>query len=91
MTATAPARPLNVTATATVYVGPCTFRGLHLFSTAGAVVTLYDNTSAAGVILAKFTLAAGGDRDVDLGDGARCENGIHLVATAAVEGHVRVG
>lgn len=87
---TAAARPLTVTATGTVVPGPCTFRGLHLFSTAGATVTVYDNTSAAGTVLAKFTLPAGGDRDVDLGDGARCDLGLHLVATAAVEGHVRI-
>lgn len=85
------ARTVNVTATATVNTGACIYRGLHIFSTAGATVTVYDNTSAAGTVLAKFVLAANGDRFVDLADGVRCELGIHLVASAAVEGHVRVG
>lgn len=88
---TAQARPLNVTGTGTVVTGPCTFRGCHIFSTAGATVTIYDNTSASGTVLAKFTLAAGADRFVDIADGQRCDNGIHLVASAAVEGHVRTG
>jgi hypothetical protein len=88
---TAQARPYNVTGTGTVVTGPCTFRGCHIFSTAGATVTIYDNIAAAGVVLAKFTLPAGGDRFVDIADGQRCDLGIHLAATAAVEGHVRVG
>ncbi len=88
---TAAARPINVTGTATLVTGACTFRGLHLFSTSGATVTVYDNIAASGTVLAKFTLAAGGDRDVDLGDGARCDTGLHRVASATVEGHVRIG
>lgn len=87
----AQSRPYNVTATATVVTGRCTYRGLHIASTAGATVTIYDNTAASGTVLAKFTLAANADRFVDIADGMRCDNGIHLVATAAIEGHVRVG
>lgn len=89
--ATAQARPHNVTGTGTVVSGPCTFRGLHLFSTAGATVTVYDGITATGTVLAKFTLAAGADRFVDIADGQRCDLGIHLVATAGIEGHVRTG
>lgn len=91
MTARASARPIAVTGTATANIGPCTFRGLHLFSTAGATVTVYDGTSAAGTVLAKFVLAANGDRAIDIADGARCDVGLHVVTTAAVEGHVRIG
>lgn len=91
MTARAAARPITVTGTGTVQSGPCTFRGLALFSTAGATVTVYDGTSATGLVLAKFTLAANGDRAIDIADGARCDLGLHVVTTAAVEGHVRVG
>lgn len=88
---TAQSRPVNVTATGTVFTGPCTFRGLTLFSTAGATVTVYDGTSAAGTILAKFTLAAAGDKHIDIADGARCATGVHIVASAGVEGNVRIG
>lgn len=88
---TAQARPINVTATGTVYSGPCTFRGLTIASTAGATVVVYDNTSASGTVLAQFLLAANGDKHIDIPFGARCENGIHLTATAAIQGHVRIG
>ena len=88
---TAHATPIPVTGTGTAYTGVCTYRGLTLFSTAGATVTVYDNTAASGTILAKFVLGANGDKHIDIADGARCGTGIHLVASAAVEGSVRVG
>lgn len=87
----AASRPINVTATGTVYTGPCTFRGLSIGSTAGAAVVVYDGTSATGTVLASFTLAAAGFQHIDLADGARCEIGIHLTASATVAGSVRVG
>lgn len=72
--------------------GPCTLRGFYISSTAGADVVLYDNaTTNSGTILAQFTLAAKGDKPVDIADGVRCANGIYLSATAAVQGHVRIG
>jgi hypothetical protein len=85
------ARPINVTATGTVRSGPCTYRGLSIGSTAGAAVVVYDGTSATGLVLASFTLAANGFQHIDIADGARCELGIHLTASAAIQGHVRVG
>ncbi|HEV2778549.1 MAG TPA: hypothetical protein VGX25_04040 [Actinophytocola sp.] len=88
---TAQARPHNVTATGTVFTGPCTFRGCTIFSTAGATVTIYDNTAASGTVLAKFVLGANGLQNVDIVDGVRCDTGVHLVATAAIEGNVRIG
>lgn len=88
---TAQARPINVTATGTVQAVPCSYRGLSIGSTAGATVVVYDNTAASGTVLASFTLAAGGFQHIDITDGARCELGIHLTASAAVQGHVRVG
>lgn len=88
---TAQARPINVTATGTVQTGPCTYRGLSIGSTAGAAVVVYDNTSAAGTVLASFTLAANGFQHIDLADGARCEIGIHLTSSNPLQGHVRVG
>ena len=83
--------PVNVTGTGTVYAGVCTYRGLTIASTAGATVVVYDGISATGTILAQFVLAAGGDKHIDIGDGVRCAVGIHLTATAAIQGHVRVG
>lgn len=88
---TAPARPYSVTGTGTVFTGQGSFRGLSVYSTAGATVTVYDNTSAAGLVLAKFVLAATGDRHIDIADGAAITTGVHLVATAAIEGNVRIG
>jgi hypothetical protein len=84
-------RPINVTTTATVYTGGCTFRGLSIGSTAGAAVVVYDNTAASGTVLASFTLAANGFQHIDIADGARCSNGIHITCSAAVQGHVRIG
>jgi hypothetical protein len=88
---TSQATPINVTGTGTVYSGNCTYRGLSIGSTAGAAVVVYDGTSAAGTVLASFTLAANGFQHIDLPNGVRCSTGIHLTATAAVQGHVRHG
>lgn len=89
---TAQATPVNVTATGVVSANACTYRGLAVFSTAGATVAVYDNASAAsGTVLAKFVLAANGSKEIDVADGTRCANGIYLTASAAIEGHVRVG
>lgn len=88
---TAQGTPYNVTGTGTVFSGPCTYRGLTLFSTLGATVTVYDGTSAAGTVLAKFILAANGDKHIDVSDGRRCALGVHIVASAAVEGHIGIG
>lgn len=85
------ATPINVTATGTVYTGVCTFRGLSIGSTAGAAVVVYDGTSASGTVLASFTLAANGFQHIDIAAGVRCGTGIHLTASAAVQGHVRIG
>lgn len=88
---TAPSIPINVAATGTVQTGYCTYRGLSIGSTAGAAVVVYDGVSAAGTVLASFTLAANGFQHIDIADGVRCTTGIHLTASAAVQGHVRVG
>lgn len=86
------AQAVNVTATGAVVASPTTYRGFSIGSTAGATVTLYDNASAAsGTVLAQFTLAANGWAADDITDGVRCVNGIYMQASAAVQGHVRVG
>ena len=88
---TAQATAIPVTGTGTAQNGACTFRGLAIGSTAGATVVVYDGVSAAGTILAQFTLAAGGFMPMDIADGVRCLVGIHVTATAAIQGHVRIG
>ena len=84
-------KALNVTGTGTVFSGACNYNGFSIGSTAGAAVVIYDNTSASGTVLASFTLAANGFQNVDIPRGVRCDNGIHLTASAAVQGHVRIG
>lgn len=74
-----------------VYSGVCTLRGFFIHSTAGADVVIYDGVSAAGVVLAQFTLAAKGSMAVDVAGGVRCTTGIYVSSSAAVQGHVRVG
>lgn len=91
----APSRPIGVTGTALVETAPAggTFRGYSITDTSGAsnLVTLYDNTAASGLVLAQFTLAAAGCRELDINDGTRIEKGIFLSAAGAVVGNVRVG
>lgn len=88
---TAQSTTRSVTATGTVMGVPCTYRGLTIASTVGATVVVYDGTSATGTVLAQFVLAAGGDKHIDIADGVQCLVGIHMTATAAVQGHIRVG
>ena len=81
----------NVTGTGTVLTGRGWFCGFSIGSTAGADIVIYDGVSAAGTILAQFTLAAKGFQHVDIPAGVQVLTGIHLTSTAAVQGHVRVG
>lgn len=80
----------NVTATGTVHTGEGFYRGFSIGSSAGAAVVIYDNTSASGTVLASFTLAANGFLHVDIPNGLRVANGIHLTASATISGHVRI-
>lgn len=88
---TALSTPYPVSAGAAAYTGACSYRGLSISSTAGADVVVYDNTTNSGTILAQFTLAAKGSKEIDVSDGTRCLVGIYVAATAAIQGHVRVG
>lgn len=88
---TAQASTVNVTVTAVAQSGACTYRGFSLGSVLGADVVIYDGTSAAGTILAAFTLAAKGFLHVEIVDGVRCTTGVYVSTTAALQGHVRVG
>jgi hypothetical protein len=88
---TAQSTPFPVSAGAAAFTGACTYRGFTISSTAGADIVLYDNTAGSGTVLAQFTLAAKGMQHVDIADGTRCLLGIFVTATAAIQGHVRVG
>jgi hypothetical protein len=83
---------INVTGTGTAYPGACTYRGFWISSTGTPTVTIYDGTSAAGTVLAQFTLAANGWAADDVSDGLRCSIGIFVsVSAGSIAGHVRVG
>jgi hypothetical protein len=71
--------------------GVCTYRGFSIGSVLGADVVIYDGTSAAGTVLAAFTVGAKGWVADDVTNGVRCTTGIFVVTTAALQGHVRVG
>lgn len=73
----------NQATTAGIQVGPTGPRGLYgiVSTVTGGVVTIYDNTSAAGVILFTKTLAVG-DIIHFGGLGIRAKNGLFLVVGA---------
>ena len=73
----------NSGVTAGVQVGPTGPRGLYgiISTVTGGAVTIYDNTSAAGVILYTKTLAVG-DVIHFGGLGIRAKNGLFLVVAA---------
>lgn len=91
---TAQASPKNVTGSGAVASTPCTFRGLSIRDTSGAVnnVDLYDNPGAAsGTVVASVALAANGSTHVTVPDGVRCGAGLWLQATGALVGSVWTG
>lgn len=88
---TAQAAAVNVVGAAVVASGPCTYRGFFISSVAGATVTIYDGTSAAGAVLASFVLAANGWASDDISDGVRCANGVYVDTGGVLIGHVRIG
>lgn len=89
---TSQSAPIAVGASSAVaYTGACSYRGFSISSTAGADVVIYDGVTAAGTILAQFTLAAKGFLHVDIADGTRCTTGVYVSTSAALQGHVRVG
>lgn len=89
----APCTATNVTATGTVQTGVCTYRGLSVRDTSGSAntITVYDGVTAAGTVIATFQLAANQSALDNISDGLRCAIGVHLVATGAIAGSVRIG
>lgn len=94
MTAQSTVVPVNAQATQTISSSPgVTLRGFWLVTSGAATVTIYDNTSASGTVLAQWTTAAANaDKEFDFTDGVRCAIGIFVSASAGtVTGNVRIG
>lgn len=83
------AQAIGVTGTGTPWTGPGTLQGFSISSTAGADVVIYDSTDTSGTILNQFTLAAKGDKTEWLD--VHVQTAVHITATAAIQGHVRIG
>ncbi len=91
---TAQACAKGVTASGVVSPTPCTFRGLSLRDTSGAVnvVEVFDHASAAsGTVIATVVLAANGHAHLSVPDGVRAVAGLYLQAAGAVTGSVWTG
>jgi hypothetical protein len=88
----AAATPMPVTGTGQVVTGPGVYQGCSIRNTSGGTATyqLYDNTSAAGTLVATFQLAAGASAVDNPATGVFFSKGLWLQAGAAVEGSVRV-
>lgn len=74
--------------------GMAFYRGYSLRETAGAAATvrLWDNTSAAGVLLATIALAANSSKDFVAPHNVMAQNGIFVqVVAGTVEGSVYLG
>lgn len=67
--------PLTASATGTVRSGPCALAGIFCNSTSSGTITLYDNTSAAGQVIATITPTAGTFYPLP----AACALGVHVV------------
>jgi len=67
--------PLTASATGTLRSGPCVLAGLFCNSTSSGTITLYDNTSAAGQVIAAITPTAGVFYPLP----ASCAKGVHAV------------
>lgn len=80
----------------TAYSGPGALFGIHVRENTGVAapgtLQVYDNTSAAGTILATIRLGADGEINPHWRKGVKFANGLHLVATGAdLTGMVLVG
>lgn len=80
---------------ATQVTGPGGLYGINVRENAAvaAVATLqvYDNTSAAGTLIATIRLAADGEFQMLWDKGVRFSNGLHVVATGDIGGSLLIG
>jgi len=71
---------------------PATLRGFWVVTSGAATVTIYDNTSASGTVLAQWTTAGAADKEFAWPDGLRCTTGVFIVASAGtLTGQVAIG
>ena len=80
----------------TAYTGPGAFYGIHVRENTGVAAAgtlqVYDNTSAAGTLVATIRLGADGEHNFEWNKGVKFQNGLHVVATAAdLTGMILVG
>lgn len=92
-------RPFSVAAGAggtTIVPGPTGLFGVNLreiaASATAGTLQIYDNTSAAGTLLATIRFGADGENQVNWTKGVKAANGLHLVATGGdVAGALMIG
>lgn len=80
----------------TAITGPGAFYGIHVRENTGVAapgtLQVYDNTSAAGTLIATIRLGADGEHNFEWPKGVTFRNGLHLVATGAdLTGMIQVG
>lgn len=92
---TAPARAIALTGSNQAAASDKSiFRGITLRETAGAAaaVRVYDNTSAAGTIVAVVALAANASATIAPPDGIFMANGVYIsIVSGTIEGSVWIG
>ena len=66
--------------------GSGVLKGVTLLGVAAGVVTLFDNTSAAGVVLGVYALATGQTIDIDYNNWRHISKGIFVTITGTVTG-----
>lgn len=80
----------------TAVTGPGAFYGIHVRENTGVAapgtLQVYDNTAAAGTLLATVRLGADGEQNLNWTKGVKFANGLHLVATGAdLTGMIQIG
>ena len=81
-----------VTGTGQVFTGPGVYWGCSIRNTSGSpgIYQLYDNTSAAGTLVATYQLAAGASAADNPATGVFFSKGLWLQVSQTVEGSVRL-
>lgn len=79
-----------VTGTGQVFTGPGTYWGCSIKSTTAGTLRLWDNTSAAGTLLAIFELAAGAVANDVPATGVSFTKGLFVSGPGVLEGSVRL-
>lgn len=80
----------------TAVTGPGAFYGIHVRENTGVAapgtLQVYDNTAAAGKLVATIRLGADGEQNFEWPKGVKFANGLHVVATGAdLTGMILIG